>query len=216
MLGIANILALSKLTSDTPDEVRKAATLMIVGGNKNPLISGIASANIVEEATKSAVEATSAKTASTKATEAKVVAEARATSLETEIATIRPLINAVAEKALVPTKSTTTEGDGYTQMLSALKGETTVESVMDKLVSPVTVAGDQLMPINSIETEADSAVKAVAAAAASVKEAANNDLSDKQKRHAATMFVKSLDLPASVLSGVKTLDELKSAIAKNS
>ncbi|SEG23269.1 hypothetical protein SAMN04488045_2090 [Thalassococcus halodurans] len=216
MLGIANILALSKLTSDTPDEVRKAATLMIVGGNKNPLISGIASANIVEEATKSAVEATSAKTASTKATEAKVVAEARATSLETEIATIRPLINAVAERALVPTKSTTTEGDGYTQMLSALKGETTVESVMDKLVSPVTVAGDQLMPINSIETEADSAVKAVAAAAASVKEAANNDLSDKQKRHAATMFVKSLDLPASVLSGVKTLDELKSAIAKNS
>ena len=216
MLGIANILALSKLTSDTPDEVRKAATLMIVGGNKNPLISGIASANIVEEATKSAVEATSAKTASTKATEAKVVAEARATSLETEIATIRPLINAVAEKALVPTKSTTTEGDGYTQMLSALKGETTVESVMDKLVSPVTVAGDQLMPINSIETETDSAVKAVAAAAASVKEAANNDLSDKQKRHAATMFVKSLDLPASVLSGVKTLDELKSAIAKNS
>jgi hypothetical protein len=216
MLGIANILALSKLTSDTPDEVRKAATLMIVGGNKNPLISGIASANIVEEATKSAVEATSAKTASTKATEAKVVAEARATSLETEIATIRPLINAVAERALVPTKSMTTEGDGYTQMLSALKGETTVESVMDKLVSPVTVAGDQLMPINSIETEADSAVKAVAAAAASVKEAANNDLSDKQKRHAATMFVKSLDLPASVLSGVKTLDELKSAIAKNS
>ena len=216
MLGIANILALSKLTSDTPDEVRKAATLMIVGGNKNPLISGIASANIVEEATKSAVEATSAKTASTKATEAKVVAEARATSLETEIATIRPLINAVAERALAPTKSTTTEGDGYTQMLSALKGETTVESVMDKLVSPVTVAGDQLMPINSIETETDSAVKAVAAAAASVKEAANNDLSDKQKRHAATMFVKSLDLPASVLSGVKTLDELKSAIAKNS
>lgn len=216
MLGIANILALSKLTSDTPDEVRKAATLMIVGGNKNPLISGIASANIVEEATKSAVEATSAKTESTKATEAKAVAEARATSLETEIATIRPLINAVAEKALVPTKSTTTEGDGYTQMLSALKGETTVESVMDKLVSPVTVAGDQLMPISAIESEADSAVKAVAAAATSVKAAANNDLSDKQKRHVATLFVKSLDLPASVLSGVNTLDELRSAIAKNS
>ncbi len=216
MLGIANILALSKLTSDTPDEVRKAATLMIVGGNKNPLISGIASANIVEEATKSAVEATSAKTESTKATEAKAVAEARATSLETEIATIRPLINAVAEKALVPTKSTTTEGDGYTQMLSALKGETTVESVMDKLVSPVTVAGDQLMPISAIESEADSAVKAVAAAAKSVKAAANNDLSDKQKRHVATLFVKSLDLPASVLSGVNTLDELRSAIAKNS
>lgn len=216
MLGIANILALSKLTSDTPDEVRKAATLMIVGGNKNPLISGIASANIVEEATKSAVEATSAKTASTKATEAKVVAEARATSLETEIATFRPLIEAVAEKALNKPKSTTPESDGYTQMLSALKGETTVQSVMDTLTAPQTVAGDQLMPISAIESEADSAVKAVAAAATSVKAAANNDLSDKQKRHVATLFVKSLDLPASVLSGVNSLDELRSAIAKNS
>ncbi len=145
MVGIANILALSKLTSDTPDAVRKAATLMIVGGGKNALISGIASANIVEEATNSAVEATSAKAATAKAEEAKSVAETKTVELEAEIATIRPLVTAVANKVLTVEKAATTDGtqvDGYTRMIAALKAGTTVESVMSDLAKQADDDGD--------------------------------------------------------------------------
>lgn len=136
MVDIANILALSKLTGDTPETVRTAATLMIVGGKRNPLISGIASANMVEAATTTAVEASTAKAATVKAEAAKTVAETKATALEAEIATIRPLVVAVADKVLPAEKSVPTEGttsDGYTRMIAALKAGTTVTSVMEDL-----------------------------------------------------------------------------------
>ena len=135
MVGIANILALSKLTSETPDAVRKAATLMIVGA-KNPLINGIASANIVEEATASAVEAKKAKAAVANAEEAKSAADYKVAQLEAEIELLRPLIAAAADKAKIGQQAAAADGtplNGYTRMLTALKAGTTVDEVMAKL-----------------------------------------------------------------------------------
>lgn len=60
MTSLANILALATLSSDTPDEVLKAARLMIIGGDKNPRLSAIASADVVEKANKAAAEAAQA------------------------------------------------------------------------------------------------------------------------------------------------------------
>ncbi len=83
MPNIGQILALTKLTSDTPDAVRSAATLMIVGADKSPLISGIASANIVEEATSQAVEASKA--------------ASEAATAKADLAAVEPIVKAVAD-----------------------------------------------------------------------------------------------------------------------